>query len=59
MTTPADEIPTVAEQGVPGFEATTWAGIIAPAGVPAPIVETLNKARAALVAIESARVAER
>jgi tripartite-type tricarboxylate transporter receptor subunit TctC len=36
------ETPTVAEAGVPGYEATIWLGIVAPAGTPAPIVERLN-----------------
>lgn len=36
------EIPTVAESGVPGFEVTTWGGIIAPAGTPQAIVTRLN-----------------
>ncbi|HET8919914.1 MAG TPA: tripartite tricarboxylate transporter substrate-binding protein [Xanthobacteraceae bacterium] len=30
--------------GVPGYSAPTWAGVIAPAGVPRPIVEQLNAA---------------
>jgi tripartite-type tricarboxylate transporter receptor subunit TctC len=36
------ETPTVSEAGVPGYEATIWLGIVAPAGTPAPIVERLN-----------------
>src|ERR1700710_1658289 len=32
------DIPTIAEAGVPGYEAPTWSGIIAPAGVPKDIV---------------------
>jgi tripartite-type tricarboxylate transporter receptor subunit TctC len=36
------DVPTVAEAGVPGYEATIWLGIVAPAGTPAPIVERLN-----------------
>lgn len=35
------EVPTVAEAGVPGFEATLWLGIAAPAGTPAEIVNRL------------------
>ncbi len=31
------DLPTVAESGFPGFEASTWGAIIAPAGLPAPI----------------------
>jgi tripartite-type tricarboxylate transporter receptor subunit TctC len=36
------ELPTVAEAGVPGFEANTWHGIVAPAHTPQPIVDRLN-----------------
>ena len=36
------EVPTVAEAGVPGYEATIWLGIMAPAATPRPIVERLN-----------------
>jgi tripartite-type tricarboxylate transporter receptor subunit TctC len=35
-------VPTVAEAGVPGYEATIWLGIMAPAATPRPIVEKLN-----------------
>ena len=38
------DLPTVAEAGVPGYSAPTWAGVIAPAGVPRPIVDRLNAA---------------
>ncbi len=38
------DVPTVAEQGLPGFEAVLHYGIVAPAGTPRPIVDTLNKA---------------
>jgi len=34
--------PTIAEAGVPGFEATTWHGVFVPAGTPAAIVGKLN-----------------
>lgn len=36
------ELPTIAEAGVPGYEASTWNGIVAPAGVPKPIIGKLN-----------------
>jgi tripartite-type tricarboxylate transporter receptor subunit TctC len=36
------EVPTVAEAGVPGYEATIWLGIVAPAGTPKAVVERLN-----------------
>jgi tripartite-type tricarboxylate transporter receptor subunit TctC len=35
-------IPTIAEAGVPGYEATIWIGLMAPAGTPKLIVEKLN-----------------
>ena len=38
----APEVPTVAES-VPGFEASAWFGILAPAGTPEPIIRRLNK----------------
>jgi tripartite-type tricarboxylate transporter receptor subunit TctC len=38
------DLPTVAEAGVPGYSAATWAGVIAPAGVPRPVVDKLNAA---------------
>ena len=37
------DVPTVAEAGVPGYEAAHWWGIVAPAGTPAVIVEKLHK----------------
>lgn len=37
------DLPTVAESGVPGFEAVTWLGLLAPAGTPAAVVAYLNK----------------
>lgn len=40
----ASDIPTVAESGVPGFEVAAWFGVFAPAGTPAQVVETVNKA---------------
>ena len=36
------ELPTVAEQGVAGYEAIAWAGLFAPAGTPEPILQRLN-----------------
>jgi tripartite-type tricarboxylate transporter receptor subunit TctC len=40
----APEIPTIAESGLPGFEASAWDGIFAPAGTPLPVVQRLNAA---------------
>ncbi|MDB5571393.1 MAG: transporter substrate-binding protein [Hyphomicrobiales bacterium] len=38
----ANDIPTIAEAGVPGFEASQWYGLVAPAGTPADIIAKLN-----------------
>ena len=37
------EVPTIAESGVPGFEATQWYGILAPAATPKDVVAKLNR----------------
>jgi tripartite-type tricarboxylate transporter receptor subunit TctC len=36
------DVPTVAEAGVPGYEATIWLGVVAPKGTPKAIVDRLN-----------------
>jgi tripartite-type tricarboxylate transporter receptor subunit TctC len=36
------DVPTLSEAGVPGYEATIWIGLMAPAGTPQPIVTRLN-----------------
>jgi len=38
----ADDIPTIAEAGVPGYEAVQWYGVLAPAGTPAAIIDKLH-----------------
>jgi len=38
------DVPTADEAGVPGYEATIWLGLMAPAGTPRPIIEKLNAA---------------
>jgi tripartite-type tricarboxylate transporter receptor subunit TctC len=43
------DTPTIAEAGVPGYEAINWWGVLAPAGTPAPIVERLHKETAAVL----------
>ncbi|MBC7804516.1 MAG: tripartite tricarboxylate transporter substrate binding protein [Candidatus Parcubacteria bacterium] len=49
------DVPTVAESGYPGFDASLWLAIVAPAGTPQPIVERLNKELVALVAAADTR----
>jgi len=36
------EVPTIAEQGFPGVEATAWYGVLAPAGTPKPVITRLH-----------------
>ena len=36
------DVPTLAEAGVPGYEAGIWLGLMAPAGTPRPVLERLN-----------------
>ena len=37
------EVPTIAEAGVPGYQAVIWNGVLAPAGTPKPILERLSR----------------
>jgi tripartite-type tricarboxylate transporter receptor subunit TctC len=39
----APDIPTVAEQGFPGFDARAWLGMLAPAGTPAPVIARIHR----------------
>ena len=47
--TVAPEIPTLAESGVSGFDATAWFGLFAPAGTPQPIVQKISREVAEIV----------
>jgi tripartite-type tricarboxylate transporter receptor subunit TctC len=49
------DLPTVAESGLPGFDAVLNYGIVAPAGTPRPIVERLNKELRAALGSEEVR----
>jgi len=51
------DLPTVAESGLPGFEAISWFGLMAPAGTPAPIVSKVYQ-QAAKIAVEPAMKAK-
>lgn len=45
----APDIPTIAESGVPGYHATIWTGMLAPARTPSAIIERLNREAVAIV----------
>jgi len=49
------DVPTVAESGYPGFDASLWLALFAPAGTPAPIVARLQKEVAAAVSAPDTR----
>lgn len=53
----APEIPTIAEQGFPGFAAVSWNGLSAPAGTPKAVIDILNKA--AVKALQSQAVKDK
>jgi tripartite-type tricarboxylate transporter receptor subunit TctC len=46
----APDIPTLAESGVPGYDVTSWYGLMVPAGTPGEIIARLNGAVAAALA---------
>jgi tripartite-type tricarboxylate transporter receptor subunit TctC len=37
-------VPTIAESGVPGFEASSWFGLFAPTATPAPVLAQISRA---------------
>jgi tripartite-type tricarboxylate transporter receptor subunit TctC len=49
------DVPTIAEAGLPGYEAHNWWGLLVPAGTPQPIVERLNGALKAVLASDETR----
>ncbi|HTK02753.1 MAG TPA: tripartite tricarboxylate transporter substrate binding protein [Bordetella sp.] len=49
------ELPTVASQGLPGYDVTVWYGLVAPAGTPAAIVDLLSKETARILARDDVR----
>ncbi len=54
------DVPTVAEQGVAGYDVRSWAGLMAPAGTPRPVIDRLNAElqKALLVPAVKARLEE-
>jgi tripartite-type tricarboxylate transporter receptor subunit TctC len=51
------DVPTVAESGYPGFDASLWLAIMAPAGTPQPILDRLQKEIVAIVGTAETREA--
>ena len=49
------ELPTMIEAGVPGYEATVWFGMLAPAGTPAPIVNRFSQEMNRLLRLQANR----
>jgi tripartite-type tricarboxylate transporter receptor subunit TctC len=49
------DVPTVAESGVPGYQASSWNGIAAPSKTPKPVIERLNREVNAAVAAPEVR----
>jgi len=53
----APDIPTLSESGLPGYDVTTWHGLVAPAGTPRPIIDRLHEE--VVKALASPQVRER
>ena len=51
------DVPTVAESGYPGFDASLWLAIMVPAGTPQPIIERLNRELVAIITAADTREA--
>ena len=51
----APEVPTIAEAGLPGFSATTWWGILAPAGTPQPVIARIDQEVARILKMPEVR----
>jgi tripartite-type tricarboxylate transporter receptor subunit TctC len=51
----APEIPTMAESGLPGFDAANWFALMAPAGTPKEIVQLLNAQMVKIAAMPDLR----
>jgi tripartite-type tricarboxylate transporter receptor subunit TctC len=49
------ELPTIAESGVPGFEAISWFGLMAPVGTPAPIIDKIYRQAVKIAAMPEIR----
>jgi tripartite-type tricarboxylate transporter receptor subunit TctC len=51
----APELPTMAEAGIPGYEATNWYGLVGPAKMPPAVVARLNSETARILALPEVR----
>lgn len=49
------DLPTIAESGVPGYEASIWLGFLAPAGTPQSVVDRITKELAVMLASEETK----
>jgi tripartite-type tricarboxylate transporter receptor subunit TctC len=49
------DLPTIAESGLPGYEASSWFGVLAPAGTPRDIVQKVNQAIGAWLDTQDAK----
>lgn len=45
------DVPTVSESGIPGFEAVSWVGVLAPAGTPKPVLDKIHQDLLAVLAL--------
>ena len=50
-------IPTISESGLPGYEASTWNGVLAPAGTPKEIIDKLHKELIAILQLDEIKKA--
>ncbi len=50
-----NDVPTIAEAGVPGYDVTQWWGIVAPARTPKDVISRLNKEFAAVLAVSETK----
>src|SRR3981189_4005661 len=49
------DVPTIAESGLPGFDASLYYGLVAPAGTPRPVIDKLNKTLQAALASDEVK----
>jgi tripartite-type tricarboxylate transporter receptor subunit TctC len=49
------EVPTIAESALPGFDASLYYGLVAPAGTPRPVIDKLNKTLQAALASDEVK----